>query len=579
MKGSVTIKSRRRSSTVMIVFGLIFAIIGIWLSLKQSTFVNTVLSTVKNSGDFNHLWFEDVYKRCGIDFMHISGQGETPYIPEIMAGGVGLLDYDNDGYLDVYFVQSGYIVSSGPDHESWPSNKLYRNLGNGSFENVTKEAGVGDTGYGMGCTCGDYNNDGLTDIYVTNVGSNVLYQNNGDGTFTDVTEHAGTGDPSFSASAAFFDYDRDGDLDLFVVNYIVWSADTELVCRGSDGQIDYCGPTNYDAPAPDTLYRNNGDGTFTDVSESTGISSMFGNGLGIVSADFNGNSLIDMCIANDGMANQLWINQGDGTFRDEALPRGIAYSGNGFVEAGMGIDAQDVDGDNDYDVFMSHFANETNTLYINELDFMEDRTIQFGLVASTPFTGFGTAMVDLNNDSILDIYVGNGRVIVSQNSDQEYGLYSEPNLLFEGLPDYTFREVMPRGGTSRILVHTSRGVAFGDYDNDGLIDIFVVNRDAAPYVLHNRTNHENHWIIFDVTNKYGSPAIGARVEIEANGRSRIRDVRAAYSYCSSNDPRVHFGLGKISRIEDVKVKWPDGTVESFGSFSADRIIELKPKGN
>lgn len=547
----------------------------VWFARRATRRFNVNNPAAFYNRSANRPWFTNHYPKSGIDFVHISGQSKTLYIPEIMAGGVGLLDYDQDGYLDVYFVQSGYLVTSDSHGTRQPGNKLFRNLGDGTFRDVTTGAGVGDVGYGMGCTCGDFNNDGLTDIYVTNVGPNVLYQNSGDGTFEDVTDRAGVGASSFSSSAAFLDYDKDGDLDLFVVNYIIWSRDQDIVCRAADGRTDYCKPTNYNAPAPDRLYRNNGDGTFTDVSESSGIISIFGNGLGVVAADFNGDQRVDICVANDETRNQLWVNQGDGTFIDEALPRGIAYSGEGEAEAGMGIDAQDIDGDNDYDMFMSHFANETNTLYINETDYFEDRSAQFGLAVSLPFTGFGTALVDLDNDGILDIYVGNGRVVIGHDVDQHSGLYSEVNSLMQGLPDHTFREVEPRGGTSQPLVHCSRGVAFGDYNNDGRIDIFVVNRDAAPYLLDNLTDGGNHWITFDVRNEYGSPAIGARVEIMVDGRSYIRDVRTAYSYCASNDPRVHFGLGKVSRIEQVQVTWTDGTVQSLGGFSTDHIIELR----
>ncbi len=498
------------------------------------------------------------------------------YLPESVAGGVGLLDYDRDGNLDVYFVQGGRI---GGSREDIPGNALYRNLGGGRFVDVTEQAGVGDIGYGMGCACADFDSDGWTDIYVTNVGSNVLYRNNRDGTFADVSRSAGVDDPAFGASAAFFDYDRDGDLDLFVVNYVVWSMESELFCDTPTDQPGYCIPTHYEAPAPDTLYRNNGDATFTNVSTVSGISESFGNGLGVVPADLNDDGWLDLCVANDVSPNGLWINRHDGTFHDVAMEQGIAYNEEGLVEAGMGIDAQDVEGDLDLDVFMTHFGAETNTLYINETGFFEDRTNQAGLAGSRPFTGFGTALADLNNDGALDIYVANGRVgIVQSTYYTQDDPFAEPNLLFEGLLNGTFKEVMPRGGTTKLLVHASRGAAFGDYDNDGDIDIFVVNRDAPAYVLENRVGSENHWIAFKVTDHPGRTAMGARVKISVGVREQIRDVRVAYSYCSSNDPRVYFGLGTSSRVDDVSITWPDGSVQTFGPFAADQIVDLT-RGN
>jgi len=516
-------------------------------------------------------WFENVAPDCGIDFQHVTGAGTPLYMPESMVAGVGLLDYDRDGYLDVYFVQGGSLRNTADDT---PGNQLYRNSGDGTFVNVTAEANVADAGYGVGCTCGDYNNDGWTDIYITNTGPNVLYRNNGDGTFTDVTATAGVGDPGFNSSAAFVDHDHDGDLDLYVVDYVSWSPESEVECTAWNGKPDYCTPNAYKAPGEDTLYRNNGDGTFTDASEASGISAIFGNGLGVVCSDLNGDGWIDIAVANDLRANQLWMNSGDGTFFDEGLERGAAYSGDGMAESGMGIDAQDIDHDGDFDLFMTHFGGQTNTFYVNEDGFFVDRTTRFGLGSSLPFTGFGAALIDLNNDGWMDIYVANGRVIYGRGEWYEEDPYAEPNQLFEGLDDGTFREVMPLGGTDVLLNHSSRGAAFGDYDNDGDIDIFVANRDGPGYVLQNRAAHGEHWVTFKVTNQFGADAIGARVEIEVAGNRRIRDVRAAYSYCASNDPRVHFGLGDAARVDKVKVTWVNRKVQEFGPFEADQIVHL-----
>ncbi len=540
---------------------------------------------VQETAPTGEAWFENVAPGCGIGFQHVTGAGTPLYMPESMVAGVGVLDYDRDGYLDVYFIQGGSLRNRT---RNTPGNQLFRNRGDGTFVDVTAEADVGDTGYGVGCTCGDYDNNGWTDIYITNTGPNVLYRNNGDGTFTDVTDAAGVGDPGFNSSAAFVDYDHDDDLDLYVVDYVSWSPESEVVCKAWNGEPDYCTPNAYKAPGQDTLYRNNGDGTFTDVSEAAGVSAIFGNGLGVVCGDLNNDGWIDIAVANDLRANQLWMNRGDGTFFDEGLERGAAYSGDGMAESGMGIDAQDIDHDGDLDLFMTHFGGQTNTFYLNEDGFFVDRTTRFGLGSSLPFTGFGTALIDLNNDGCLDIYVANGRVIYGRGEWYEKDPYAEPNQLFEGLDDGTFREIMPLGGTDDLLVHSSRGAAFGDYDNDGDIDIFVANRDGPGYVLRNRSGERssspaqgNHWIMFRVLNRFGSDAIGARVEIETSGdQSRcmsgrhMRDVRAAYSYCASNDPRVHFGLGESTGVDNVKVTWTNGKVQDFGAFEADQIVGL-----
>ena len=563
--------SGRRSIIVAAVFGTLSALTGVWLMLPTDTIARRGKPGARPKTPIG-VWFEEVSGPSGISFRHISGRGSRLYMPEIMVGGVALFDFDNDGLLDAYFVQSGFLVEKG---ERRPSNKMYRNQGSAVFEDVTASSGTGDLGYGMGCACGDFDNDGFTDLYVTNVGPNVLYRNNGDATFTDVTAAAGVGDASLSASAAFLDYDRDGDLDLFVTNYFAWSVETEIECETNNGLPDYCKPTNYHVPSRDTLYRNNGDGTFSDVTESAGLGVMFGNGLGVVCGDFNQDGWVDICVANDETANQLWINQGDGTFRDTGPASGLAFSGNGATEAGMGIDATDVDFDLDTDIVMTHLAGQTNTLYIRQDEYWEDRTARFGLVASRPFTGFGTALIDFNNDGLVDHYVANGRVVVGQGRYATDDPYAEPNLLFKGRQEGGFEPVEPMGGTARLLVHSSRGAAFGDIDNDGGVDILVANHDAGPYVLLNRIAVEGNWIVFDVRNRHGSPALGAKIRIHIDRKPHVKEARAAYSYCSSNDPRVHFGLGEISIVTDVRVTWPDGTEQLFGDFAAGAIHEIR----
>ncbi|RME38145.1 MAG: CRTAC1 family protein [Planctomycetota bacterium] len=588
-----------RALTVLVALAAVAAAAVVGMRLLRAKPVASVSKPfATNGGNDRKPWFTDVWGACGIDFIHLSGSAlVTPripgkkadrqpsadakhsgmprlYFPEIMIGGVCLLDVDRDGNLDVYFVQGGHILGERSTREP---NRLYRNLGGGRFTDVTQPSGTGDRGFGMGCTTGDFDGDGFVDLYVTNVGPNVLYRNNGDGTFSDVTERAGVGDAAFSSSAAFADIDGDGDLDLYVVNYVRWSPESEVLCDTATDRPGYCGPLAYEAPARDTLYRNNGDGTFTDISVSAGLEAAFGNGLGILPADFDGDGRMDFCVANDQTANQLWRNRGDGTFEDVSLLWGVAFNEHGLAEAGMGIDARDLNGDGRLDILMTHFAEETNTLYLSEGDFFEDRTAGSGLAVSRPFTGFGTALMDFDQDGTADLYVANGRVALLQTiyytPEQPF---AEPNLLFRGLGGGRFEEVTPRGGTAEEKIESSRGAAFGDLDNDGDVDIVVVNQDAPAYVLMNRIGERRHWIVFDVRNAQGAPALGARVVLRAGERTMRDEVRVAYSYCSANDPRVHFGLGALERVDEVRITFPDGQATRMGPLAADRIVVVRP---
>ncbi|MCZ6697700.1 MAG: CRTAC1 family protein [Planctomycetota bacterium] len=518
-------------------------------------------------------WFEEVALESKVDFVHASGHRERLWFPEIMAGGVALFDYDNDGDLDLYLVQSGDL-NTPPSGRT--QNRLYRNLGDATFEDVTAVAGVGDTGYGVGCTCGDFNGDGAVDLYVTNVGPNVLYQNEGDGTFTDVTARAGVGDPAFSTSAAFVDYDADGNTDLFVANYVVWSHALEVDCRTPDGRATYCGPSSYTKSTRDTLYRNLGNGKFANVTASAGLGGTVGTGLGVVCADFDNDHGMDLYVANDGMVNRLWINDGHGRFRDRALISGCASNEFGASEAGMGVAAVDFNHDGALDLFISHLRGETNTFYLNTNGFFEDATSTVGLaLPSRIFTGFGCGFADFDHDTIQDLYVANGRVVSGLPREDPDDPYAEPNQLFRGLPGMRFEEVRPRGGTLELLVSTSRGAAFGDLDNDGDIDVVVVNKDSRPYLLRNIVGHRGNWIMFRVLQRGNQDAVGAMVRLDFAGLSRWRLVQPAYSYCAGNDPRIHCGLGAATQVDRVTVRWPDGGEEAFGPFVAGRHYELR----
>jgi hypothetical protein len=519
-------------------------------------------------------WFEDQAAASGLVFRHTSGHGERFLLPEIMGGGAALFDMDGDGDLDAYLVQSGDVTSPT---KKGSGNRLFRNRGDGRFDDVTSGSGAAVEGYGMGVAAGDYDNDGDIDLYVTNLGNNVLLQNDGSGRFGDVTRAAGVAGSGWSTSALFVDYDNDGWLDLFVTRYIDWSPSSELECFSLTGVADYCAPRNYDAPTSDLLFHNQRDGTFRDVSARVGLQAAIGNGLGLVAADFDANGWIDIFVANDGTPNHLWTNQGDGRFVDTALIAAVAIDMDGAPKAGMGVHAADVDDDGDTDLLVVNLDTESDSFFRNEGRFFVDDTAVVGLrTASRRFTRFGMAMLDFDNDGHLDLYEANGRVGLQSErfSDDPY---AEPNILLRGTSGPRFDEVRPHGGTPLPLVATSRAAAFGDIDNDGGIDILVANRDAAPYLLRNVVAGRGHWIAFRVVDEHGRDAIGAELSVSYGTRQVRRDVRAGYSYLASNDPRVHVGLGAETRVNSVAVRWPNGRRATVGPFDVDRTVTIAPQ--
>ena len=526
-----------------------------------------LIAACSPSGVGERPWFSEEAARRGLDFEHRSGYADRPLLPEILAGGAALVDVDGDGDLDAYLVQSGRIGSDNAD----APNRLYLNRGDGRFDEA---AGADDRGYGMGVAAGDYDNDGDVDLYVTNYGPNVLYRNDGSGRFEDVSRAAGVDDAGWSSAAAFLDLDADGDLDLFVVNYMNWTPEIERDCYVR-GAITYCGPGQYTLPAMDRLYRNDGDGTFTDITLDAGINVAFGNGLGIVGADFNRDGLTDVFVANDMLVNQLWLNRGDMRFEDESLLWGCAVDEHGIEKAGMGVAAADFDDDDDTDLLVVNMEQQTDSFFRNEGSYFVDATRRVGLAApSLRNTRFGVAMADFDNDGRLDLYEANGRI---ESSDPALVQdFAEPNTLYRGTAEagsFRFDEVSPQGGVNPPLRHTSRGLAVGDVDNDGGLDLLIVNRDAAPYLLMNRADRGN-WVRFEVRTAAGRDAHGASVSAMVGDRRMRRDVQPAASYLTSSDPRVHFGLGPETRIRDVTVTWPGGATESFGDFEAGRAWRL-----
>ncbi|HAK53470.1 MAG TPA: hypothetical protein DCM54_16445, partial [Gammaproteobacteria bacterium] len=436
-------------------------------------------------------WFTEEANKRGIDFVHHTGYDGRPMMPEMVGGGVALADLDGDSDLDLYLVQSGRVDKTLAPENS--ANQLYLNKGDGYFEKANDAGGAGDRGYGMGVAAGDYDNDGDIDLYLTNLRGNVLLQNNGEGQFTDVTQAAGEGETSWSIAATFLDLDADDDLDLFVVNYLHWSKSIEQDCYGKAFFITYCGPTVYEAPAMDRLYRNNGDGTFTDITKDAGMNVAFGNGLGTVGADFNRDGLIDIFVANDTLVNQLWINQGDLTFTEECLLWSCAMDSNGIAKAGMGVASADVDDDADPDLLVVNLVRQSDSFFRNEGDYFFDATGRVGIgPISMRYTRFGVTLADFDNDGRLDLYEVNGKVEMQEPAEGDG--FAEPNTLLKGSissEGVRFDEVKPQGGVSPALIHTSRGLAVGDVDDDGGLDVVVTNRDAAPYLLMNTAERGN----------------------------------------------------------------------------------------
>jgi hypothetical protein len=520
--------------------------------------------------------FIDVTAQAGIGFRHVHGGSGTKYLVETMGSGAAFLDYDNDGDQDLYLVQSGDISKSQVTDYQLPfTNILYRNEGDGTFTDVTEEAGVGDKGYGMGVVVGDIDNDGYSDIFISNFGSNLLYHNNGDGTFTDVTLKAGVGDDRWGCSAAFLDYDGDSYIDLYVTNYLDFTLGNHKFCGDPAKSIrSYCHPDHYNG-VDDILYRNNGDGTFTDVTKESGVFNTEGKGLGVICLDYDNDGDIDIYVANDSVRNFLYRNNGDGTFTDVTLLIGAGYNEDGKTEAGMGTDFADFDNDGYFDIFVTNLDYETNTLYHNDGGtYFTDLTFIKGLgEASINYVGWGTNFFDYDNDGDSDLFIVNGHVIDNINLLNPSLKAAQRDFLFQNQGDGEFLETATLMGEHFSVEKIGRGTAFGDYDNDGDVDLFITNSNDTPNFLQNDGGNQNNWLMVKtVGQKSNRNGIGARITVVSGDLTQMDEVKSGSSYLCQNDLRVHFGLGKRKVVDRLQIRWPSGLVETYKDVETNQFL-------
>jgi enediyne biosynthesis protein E4 len=512
----------------------------------------------------------------GIRWAHTAGKSPERFLPETTGPGCAFLDYDNDGWMDIYLVNSGKCDFYDPNPPL--RNALYRNNRDGTFTDVTEKARVAGGGYGQGVAVGDYDGDGFPDLYVTQYGRSILYHNNGDGTFTDITEKAGVAAPGWSSSAVWFDYDNDGRLDLFVCQFVEFSKSLNKSCGpGEEGKHGYCIPRLY-KPMPSWLFHNNGDGTFTDVSKASGIANYPGKAWGVVATDLNNDGRLDLFVGNDTVPNFLFMNRGNGRFEETATYAGVAYSGDGRARSGMGVDSADFNEDGWMDLFVANIDREMFAIYQNNHDeTFDDQAGPTGIGAATRLmSGWGLKFFDYDNDGNLDLFLANGNpddLIENLHSQVKY---QEPLMLFHDTGK-SFQNVSAQSGPVFAKPLSARGMAIGDFNNDGAVDVLVSVNDAAPLLLRNNAGNQNHWLGVKLVGKRSNPdAVGARITYQAGDLKRSRTKVGGGSFLSSHDPRIVLGLGSRSKIDWLEIKWPppSGATERFAEPPVDRYITI-----
>jgi len=536
-------------------------------------------STPPSSGPIR---FEEIAQRAGLHYVTANSGAENKNQPQTMLAGVALLDYDNDGYLDIYLVGGADIPSLVKDSPRY-WNRLFHNNHDGTFTDVTEKAGVAGSGYATGVAVGDYDNDGWPDIFVAGVTGNQLFHNNGDGTFTDVAARAGVtgatlnGKKMWSVGAGWFDYNNDGLLDLFVVNYCGWEVNKDPYCLLKQGVRSYCDPKYYPS-LHNTLYRNNGDGTFTDVSVETGIAQHFGKGMSVSFADYDGDGYLDAFVANDTTPNFLFHNLKGKAFEEVGVTAGVSYAADGETLSGMGSDFRDVNNDGRPDIWHTAVEREEFPLFINAGagDFV-DMTVASGLASTTDMSGWSNGMFDFDNDGWKDLFVARSNVLDNISLLKPARHYPEPNSVFRNLGTGKFVDVSSLAGPDFQMEAAHRGAAFGDLDNDGRIDVVLSVLNGQAKILHNISDNANHWILLKlVGSKSNRMGIGAQIRLEAqDGSVQWNEATTAVGYASSSDPRVHFGLGQNKRIRSIEIRWPSGITQTLRDVNPDQVLTVK----